>query len=65
VPPITVLAAGKQVVTVRETVLAREEVYLQARDSLAEESGQRMWHGPPTCTRLDVDRAENNLKLPG
>ena len=46
-----VLAAGKQVVTVRETVLAREEVYQQAREYFSE--GIR--------AKVDVARAEANL----
>lgn len=62
-----VLAAGKQVVTVRETVLAREEVYQQARAFFA--AGIR---AKVDVARAEADmhaartlliRAENNLEI--
>ncbi|RQW90075.1 MAG: TolC family protein [Geobacter sp.] len=62
-----VLAAGKQVVTVRETVLAREEVYKQARGFYAEGIRAKVdmarAEADMHAARTLLIRAENNLEI--
>lgn len=62
-----VLAAGKQVVTVRETLLAREEVYKQAREFYAEGIRAKVdmarAEADMHAARTLLIRAENNLEI--
>jgi outer membrane protein TolC len=62
-----VLAAGKQVDTVRETVLAREEVYQQAREFFAEGIRAKVdvarAEADMHAARTLLIRAENNLEI--
>jgi len=62
-----VLAAGKQVVTVKETVLAREEVYQQARGFFAEGIRAKVdmarAEADMHAARTLLIRAENNLEI--
>jgi len=62
-----VLAAGKQVVTVRETVLAREDVYQQARAFFAEGIRAKVdvarAEADMFAARTLLIRAENNLEI--
>ena len=62
-----VLAAGKQVVTVRKTLLAREEVYLQARGFFAEGIRAKVdvarAEADMHAARTLLIRAENNLEI--
>jgi len=62
-----VLAAGKQVVAVRETVRVREEVYLQAREFFSEGIRAKVdvarAEADLHAARTSLIRAENNLEI--